>query len=300
MADLEGKVVAITGAARGMGRAFTQAFLAEGAKVVAMDLSWEPTGFSSDNDDSFRRELQSRPNDVIVATADVTNDQQLDAAYEATMAKWGTCDVLINDAALRQRILFPPTGRITTLETKDSDWEKAFAVNVFGALKATRRFITPMLEQRSGSVMSIISSGALHHSYGGAYMGLRPNSREMPYQSTKAALLTMMFYLADEIKDQNVAVNLLVPGHTRTTGFDEQNIARREMGMASGRAPAPLTPQHIVPLALFLAKQTVETGVTGKCFDTVAWNIEHGVGTQKQFEDQDGIAVSENVALSQR
>ena len=68
MSDLNGKVVAITGAARGMGRAFTHAFLEEGAKVVAMDVSWEPTGFSSDNDDSFRQFLLSRPDDVIVAT----------------------------------------------------------------------------------------------------------------------------------------------------------------------------------------------------------------------------------------
>jgi NAD(P)-dependent dehydrogenase (short-subunit alcohol dehydrogenase family) len=297
MSKLEGKVVAITGAARGMGRAFTQAFLAQGAKVAAMDLSWEPSGFSSDRDDAFLKELRSRPDDVLVLDADVTNDAQLDAAYEATIAKWGTCDVLMNDAAMRQRILFPPTGRITTLETSDEDWRRSFEVNVFGALKVTRRFIKPMLAQKKGSVMSIISSGALHHSMGGAYMGLRPNSREMPYQSTKAALLTLMFYLADEIANENVAVNVLVPAHTRTTGFDEQNIARREMGLANRNAPPPLRPEHIVPLALFLAEQDVSTGVTGKCFDTVTWNIEHGLGKPEAWYDMDGASVSENDAL---
>jgi NAD(P)-dependent dehydrogenase (short-subunit alcohol dehydrogenase family) len=232
-----------------------------------------------------------------VLDADVTNDAQLDAAYEATIAKWGTCDVLMNDAAMRQRILFPPTGRITTLETSDEDWRRSFEVNVFGALKVTRRFIKPMLAQKKGSVMSIISSGALHHSMGGAYMGLRPNSREMPYQSTKAALLTMMFYLADEIQNENVAVNVLVPAHTRTTGFDEQNIARREMGLANRNAPPPLRPEHIVPLTLFLAEQDVSTGVTGKCFDTVTWNIEHGLGKPEAWYDMDGASVSENDAL---
>ena len=298
MAELEGRVIAITGAARGMGRAFTRGFLAEGAKVVAMDLSWEPTGFSSDEDDSFRRELESRPDDAIVATVDVTSDEQIDAAYEATLAKWGTVDALMNDAAMRQRILFPPAGRTTTLETTDADWERMFAVNVFGALKVTRRFIKPMLEAQRGSVMSIISSGALHHSDGGAYVALRPGSREMPYQSTKSALLTMMFYLADEVKDQNVAVNILIPGHTRTTGFDEQNKARREMGLSPGRAQTTtLRPDHIVPLALFLARGDVRTGVTGRCFDTVTWNREHGLGTEKDWEDTAG---SENAAVSGR
>jgi NAD(P)-dependent dehydrogenase (short-subunit alcohol dehydrogenase family) len=300
MSELAGRVVAITGAARGMGRAFTRAFLAEGAKVVAMDVSWEPTGFSGDYDDSFRRELQARPDDVLVVTVDVTNDAHIDATFAATMNKWGTVDVLLNNAAMRQRNLFPPSGRTTTLETKDSDWERMFAVNVFGALKVTRRFIRPMLDQQRGSILSTISSGALHHSRGGAYMALRPNSREMPYQSTKSALLTMMFYLADEVKEKNVAVNIMVPGHTRTTGFDEQNIARREMGVASRNAPAPLKPDHMVPLALFLARQTVETGVTGMCFDAVTWNIEHGHGRPKEWEDPDGIVISENVALAGR
>ena len=300
MSELTGRVVAITGAARGMGRAFTRAFLAQGARVVAMDVSWEPTGFSGDRDDAFRGELAARPDDALVATVDVTNDAHLDAVFDQTIARWGTTDVLINNAATRQRILFPPTGRTTTLETRDSDWESMFAVNVFGALKVTRRFIRPMLDKQRGSVISIISSGALHHSHGGAYMALRPNSREMPYQSTKAALLTMMFYLADEVKERNVAVNIMVPGHTRTTGFDEQNLARRELGLASRNAPPPLKPEHLVPLALFLGQQEASTGVTGKCFDTVTWNIEHGFGGPKRWEDPEGIAVSENVALAGR
>ena len=131
-------------------------------------------------------------------------------------------------------------------------------------------------------------------------MAFRPNSIEMPYQSTKAALLTMMYYLADEIKKDNVAVNLMVPGHTRTTGFDEQNIARREAGIGSSRAPAPLTPQHIVPLALFLGERDAASGVTGKCFDATTWNIEHGIGTQEQFEDLAGVATSENPEIAGR
>ena len=148
--------------------------------------------------------------------------------------------------------------------------------------------------------MSVISSGALHSSFGGAHTAFRPNSIEMPYQSTKAALLTMMFYLADEIKKDNVAVNLMVPGHTRTTGFDEQNIARREMGIGSRNAPPPLTPQHIVPLALFLGGCDAASGVTGRCLDATTWNNEHGIGTQAQVEDLAGMAVSENPALSSR
>jgi NAD(P)-dependent dehydrogenase (short-subunit alcohol dehydrogenase family) len=274
------KVVAITGAARGMGRAYVQGFLAEGAKVVAMDRSWDPTGFSGDEDDAFRKELGSR-NDVVLATADITDAEQVEEAYKQAMAKFGTVDVLINNAGMRQRDLFPPSGRITTLETKDSDFERMFAVNVFGTLKVTRAFIRPMIEKKRGSIFSVISSGALHHSHGGAYQALRPNSREQPYQASKAAIMTMMAYLADEVKPDNVAVNILIPGHTRTTGFVQQNEARAAAGRPEG--PIPMRPEHMVPIALFLADQDAKGGNTGKTFDVMTWNIEHGAGGAEKW-----------------
>ena len=284
--DLQGRVVVVTGAARGMGRAMVRGFLAEGTKVVAMDLSWDPTGFSGDDDDTFLKELQDRQDDVLVSTVDIRDLQAVEDTYQATIEKFGTVDVLVNNAGLRQRNLFPPTGKVTTLETKDSDWEKMFGVGVFGTLKVTRKFIQPMLERRSGSIISVISGGAMHTAVGGAYVAQRSGSREMPYQSAKAAILTMMFYLADEVRENNVAVNILIPGNARTTGYDEQNDARRAAGDASrslGRFS--MTPNHIVPITLFLAGQDANTGVTGKCFDVPTWNMEHGLGSPEAWRD---------------
>ena len=287
MSELDGRVVAVTGGARGMGRAMVRGFLAEGAKVVAMDLSWEPTGFSGDNDDAFLQELQDRQEDVLISTVDISDAGAVEAAYRATIEKFGTVDVLVNNAGLRQRNLFPPTGKVTTLETKDSDWEKMFGVGVFGTLKVTRRFIQPMLENRSGSVISVISGGAMHTGENGVYVAQRSSSREMPYQSAKAATLTMMFYLADEVKENNVAVNILIPGNARTTGYDEQNDARREAGQSNraiGRIS--MTPEHIVPVTLFLAGQDAGS-VTGTCFDVPIWNTEHGLGAPESWRDPD-------------
>ena len=284
--DLQGRVVVVTGAARGMGRAMVRGFLAEGTKVVAMDLSWDPTGFSGDDDDTFLKELQDRQADVLVSTVDISDLQAVEDTYQATIEKFGTVDVLVNNAGLRQRNLFPPTGKVTTLETKDSDWEKMFGVGVFGTLKVTRKFIQPMLERRSGSIISVISGGAMHTAVGGAYVAQRSGSREMPYQSAKAATLTMMFYLADEVRENNVAVNILIPGNARTTGYDEQNDARRAAGNA-GRSPGrfSMTPNHILPITVFLAGQDANTGVTGKCFDVPTWNMEHGLGSPEAWRD---------------
>ncbi len=288
MSDLNGKVVAVTGAARGLGRAMVRGFLDEGAKVVAMDLSWAPSGFSGDNDDAFLKELQDRQDDVLVSTVDISDAQAVEDSYLATIEKFGTVDALVNNASLRQRNLFPPTGKITTLETKDSDWEKMFGVGVFGTLKVTRKFIQPMIERNSGSIITVISGGAMHTAVGGAYVAQRSSSREMPYQSAKAATLTMMFYLADEVQENNVAVNILIPGNSRTTGYDEQNEARRAAGQpGSSNRPGrfSLTPEHIVPITLFLSGQDAYTGITGKCFDVPTWNMEHGLGGPEVWRD---------------
>jgi len=274
--DLRDRVAVITGGARGMGRAYVRAFLSAGAKVVATDRSWSGA-------DEFREELKSNDKNVLVADMDVTEDAQIDQIYQATLDKFKTVDILVNNAAMRSRDLYPPKGRAATLETKDSDWERLFKVNVFGALKVIRRFIKPMIEKRKGSIINVVSSGILNHSHGGGYAALRPNSMEMPYMSSKAALATLSFYLADEVKQFNVAVNIIIPGHTRTTGFDEQNRARLEAGGKPG--PLPVVPEHVTPLVLNLASQDA-TGITGRMFDAMQWNIEHGLGGHDKWADK--------------
>jgi NAD(P)-dependent dehydrogenase (short-subunit alcohol dehydrogenase family) len=265
--DVRDRVVVITGAARGLGRAYTQGFLKEGAKVVATDLSWEGTG-------EFRAELDASGN-ALTGEMDVRNDGHVEAIYKATIARFGTVDTLINNAGMRQRDLYPPSGRTTTLQTKPADFERMYAVNVFGTLRVTQQFIQPMLEKRRGSIVSVSSSGSAIDSGGsGVWTALRPNSREQPYMSSKSALMNMSLYLADEVRESNIAVNVVFPGHTRTTGSEIQEAARRAQG---GHGPIPMEPEHMVPLMLYLAQQDAG-GETGKVFDAVRWNEEHGYG----------------------
>src|SRR3954447_8464580 len=168
--QLDGRVVVVTGGARGMGRAFVRGALAANGRVVATDQSWAGA-------EDFQAELAGNER-VLVLEMDVTDDAHIDDAYQRTLAQFGTADVLVNNAALLQMFLFPPTGRVTTLETTDADWLKSFGVNVFGALKVTRRFARPMMEKRRGSIINMVSSGVLSFSRSGGYHALRPNSRE--------------------------------------------------------------------------------------------------------------------------
>lgn len=88
------KVVLVTGGARGMGREYVRAFLREGAKVVATDMSWEPTGVSND-DYGFLEEIKDNPN-VLAEIMDITIDSHVKRVYKAAIDKFGTVDVIIN------------------------------------------------------------------------------------------------------------------------------------------------------------------------------------------------------------
>jgi 1,1a-dihydroxy-1-hydro-9-fluorenone dehydrogenase len=265
---LTGKVVLVTGAARGMGREYVRGFRKAGARIIATDLSWAPSGASSD-DAAFLDEIKGDP-DVLAESMDITIDAHVKRVFDASIKKFGTVDAIVNNAGMRQRDLYPPHGSVTTLETEVGDWQRMFDTHVFGTLRVVKAFSAPMLAQRRGSIVSVSSGG---------YAAARPESREMPYQAAKAALTTMTLYLAHELAAHNIAANVVLPGHTRTTGSDEQEAIRRRIREQLGirRRTLRLVPEHVVPLALFLAEQDAGR-ITGQVINAMEWNEKNGFG----------------------
>jgi NAD(P)-dependent dehydrogenase (short-subunit alcohol dehydrogenase family) len=261
--SVSGLVVLVTGGARGMGREYVRGFLKEGAKVVATARSWTPSGISGDDED-FYAEIKDNPN-ALTEVMDLTIDTHVKRVYERTIQRFGTVDVIVNNAAMRTRDIYKPAGQTTILATEIGDWERMFDTNVFGTLRVIKAFVQPMVEKNRGSIINVSSTGP------------GPHSHEGPYQPSKAAETTMSHYLAHELKPYNIAVNVLLPGFTRTTGSDEQSAAR---AAASGTPAAPLRrlrPDSGVPLALFLAEQDA-SGVTGQALNVMRWNEEQGLG----------------------
>jgi 3-oxoacyl-[acyl-carrier protein] reductase len=270
---LDDKVVVITGAARGMGREYVLGFLDAGARVVATDMSWEGDG---------AEEVKQRVEDSgrgFTRVMDITSEDDIAAVFDATMSAFGTVDVLLNNAGMRQRNLFPPMGAAKVLDIDMADWRRMFEVNVFGTLQVIRAFIKPMIEKRKGSVIIVSTTGTVPAYY-------RPKSREQPYMGSKAALTNLAIYLAEEVQEFNVAVNTLFPPHVQTTGTKEQDILRkRENPYFTGATP--LDPASVVPLAKFLAEQDASTGVTGETITTIEWNLLHGYGSPEAWQPRD-------------
>jgi NAD(P)-dependent dehydrogenase (short-subunit alcohol dehydrogenase family) len=279
--SLDGKVVLVTGAARGMGREYVRGFLEKGARVVAADVSWAPTGVSSDDID-FGAELRDNE-DALVVQMDITSQAHVDRAYKEAMQRFGTIDVILNNAGLRQRDLYPPHGFTSILETDVSDWQRMFETHVFGTLRVIKRFSEPMLAKGAGSIINVCS---------GPLETQRGTSREGAYQPAKAAEVIMTVYLATELKPKGIAANVIFPGHTRSTGSDEQESTRQVIRAEEGSAPAQLRrlkPTTVVPVALFLAEQDAN-GVTGQMFQALKWNEEHGLGGFETWGHEEDVA----------
>lgn len=273
--QVDGKVAVVTGGARGLGEVMGRALSRVGAKVVAIDKSWAGA-------DALRQSLEAGCG--LAVEADITSDASLNAAYGQVMEKYGTVDILINNAALVSETLFPPTGHRDTLDTTDEDWEAMFRVNVFGTVKVTRRFVVPMREKRQGSIINIVSSGVLAVANGGAYFGARPWTAEMPYQATKAAVTVFGFYLGEELQKEGIAVNSIMPGHTRTSWFDTTARAFNEGGIVYFNRP--VVSEHLLPLTLFLSTQSAE-GATGRLYFAPEWNYDYGYGDYAAWQDQE-------------
>jgi len=259
---LAGRVVVVTGAAAGIGAALCQGFVDRGAHLVALDRRW---------DEAAAATRRWREAGALVLAADITDDGALDAALAATLQRFGRVDVLVNNAAMRQRDLYPEAGACTVLDTEDAHWSRMFQVNVVGALKVTRRFIRPMLAQRRGSVVMVSANGSLTLAVApGVAEGNHPGLLNQPYDATKAALTSLSFYLAAEVRPQGVAVNVVFPGPTRTTGSDALTPGREALGLKMDLLDAG----HVLPLVMRLALAGADD--SGRAYDVVPWNAAHG------------------------
>jgi NAD(P)-dependent dehydrogenase (short-subunit alcohol dehydrogenase family) len=277
---VDGQVVVITGAARGIGKVLAQALLKAGANVVCGDVSWKGA-------DEFRDELSGSGRGLAL-DMDITSDEPVQAAYGAVMDRFGRVDTLINNAGLVSETLFAPKGHVPTLETTIQDWQQMFGVNVFGTVRVIQTFAPAMLERSRGSIVNVVSSGVLMESVGGGYFAARPWTTEMPYQASKSALTTLTFYLAEELKRSGTAVNAFMPGHTRASWFDDTARAVSREGRIY--ALRPMAPQHVVPLVLFLAAQASGASgepATGRLYHVPDWNYDHGYGGLQAWGDYD-------------
>ena len=244
---LEGKVAIITGAGQGIGLAYARRFLAEGAKVVVADLSEErgTAGLAA---------LDGLGEAIFVRT-DVADEASAQACVDATVQRFGTVDILINNAAIYHDI-----------DHTNSSYEylqKITAVNQHGAWLMGRAAAPVMVEQRWGRIINQ-SSGAAY-SYSGfpemPFHGLGNFS----YSITKWGVVGLTKFMAAQLGQYGITVNCIAPGITMTEATVKTVPEEFMVAMTSGTAlKRRLEPEDLAGAAVFFASDDAEfcTGQT--------------------------------------
>jgi NAD(P)-dependent dehydrogenase (short-subunit alcohol dehydrogenase family) len=190
----DGKGVVVTGGASGIGRGCVERFVRDGARVLV-----------ADRDVDTARALQSElpQGSVEVAECDVTDEQQVDAAFTQAVESFGRLDVAVNNAGI---IYVAPL-----VETTAEEWRRILDVNVVGIALASRAAAQRMIEGGSGGVIINASSGGGRH-------GVANFSQ---YCASKAAVLMMSQAFALELAPHRIRVNVYAPGHIMTPFWDQ-------------------------------------------------------------------------------
>lgn len=239
--DFSGQVVVITGANRGLGRAMALRFWQAGANVALLART------QRDLDAVAGELLQERdePDALYSASVDVGNTAQVNQAAEQILAKWGRCDVLINNAAL----ISPGSYEKIDLD----EWDRLINANLTGAYRMVRAFAPTMQQQRSGRIINMSSISA---QTGGVSGGVH-------YSASKGGLLAMTKTLARDLAPYNITVNAITPGQIDSRPNMLSDEARRRI-----EAMIPLGKlghvDDIAYAALFLASPMARyiTGLT--------------------------------------
>lgn len=237
--DLSGSVALVTGASRGIGEAIAVGFADAGADVAVVARSREALEATADR----VRDAGAR---AVVATADVTDDAAVAAAFETAADELGPVDTLVNNAGVN-----PYFGRTGELDVET--WEHILAVNATGTFRCTRAFGRRVLERDgTGAIVNIGSVGSV-----------RGLPYQAPYTASKHAIAGLTRALAVEWAP-DVRVNAIAPGYVKTdlTEGVRENESIREDLLADIPQDRFAEPEEVAGPAVYLASDAASY-VTG-------------------------------------
>ena len=191
---LSGKVVIVTGAGHGIGAAIARRFGLEGAQVVVNDVNREAA-------EQTAQAIAAPGGGALAIAADVSSKSQVDAMFEAAVQRFGTLDVLVNNAGLTR------TER-HFLEADEAWWDRIIAVNLKGAFLCSLAAAHIMARKRSGAIVNVSSGGASRAHRGNA-----------AYDAAKGGMEALTRAMALDLAPYGVRVNTLVPGSIDSQGM---------------------------------------------------------------------------------
>jgi 2-hydroxycyclohexanecarboxyl-CoA dehydrogenase len=234
---LAGKVVLVTGAARGIGAGIARA-AAEAGAVVALCVVEEETA---------RATAATLGGRTLALRMDVSDARSVRAAVAEAEARLGPLDVLVNNAGID--VIGP------FVDSHEDTWERLWAVNLKGTLLATRAVLDGMITRERGRIINI-----------GSDAGRVGSSGEAVYSATKGGIIAFSKTLAREVARHGITVNCVCPGPTDTALFEQVRDYDEKLHASLARA-IPLRrlgrPEDVAAAVVFLASDAASF-ITGQ------------------------------------
>ena len=246
--SLQNKTVIVTGGAGGLGRAMCANFGAAGANVVVASRVQEKI-------EAEAASLQANGYSAVAITADVTDEQQVNALIDQTVSAFGAVDIIINNAGR--------WGRSYAAEdTPLDEWRSVVDQNLTGVFLPSMAAGRQMIKQQRGKIINISSTA-----------GSKGNPHQLHYSAAKAGVISLTNNLAYMWAKHNINVNCILPGLIATDELKGYGIIPANTDADGNPVPRlELTPnpEDVADLALFLASPASDA-LTGEQYPIRAW-----------------------------
>jgi len=219
--ELKGQVAIVTGAGRGIGRAIAMELARQGADVVIAELDQAGARRTAEEVGALGRR-------AVVAPTDVTSRADLRAMVDLARAELGRIDILVNNAGIYRAA--------TTLDVTEEHWDAIMNINAKAVFFASQAVLPVMIAQKSGSIVSLASMAGK--------IGSKTN---LPYNASKAAVVSMTKSLALAHAGDGIRVNCVCPGFVET---DMWTVVSRDQGKLLGMTAEEFTRQRAAQVPL--------------------------------------------------